>query len=209
MIAMIDYGAGNLRSVQKAFEHLGVDCLISRNEEEILNADAVVLPGVGAFADCMDNLVQTGMDRVAVKCIERKMPFLGICLGFQMLFEFSEEHAGGESDIPGLGIFKGKVKRLPFGEGLKIPHMGWNSLQIQKQCPLFDGLPENPYVYFVHSYYVDSSDRTLVSARSAYGMAFDAAISVDNVYAAQFHPEKSGEAGLKMISNFIKVVHAK
>lgn len=207
MIAIIDYDAGNLRSVQKAYEHMGVDCKTTSSHEEILKADAVILPGVGAFSDCMQNLTRKGMNGVVKACIAMGKPFLGICLGFQMLFEHSEEHPEGEPDVKGLGIFKGCVRRFPGDMGLKVPHMGWNNLKLVKDCPLFCDLPENPFVYFVHSYYVDAADRSIVSARVEYGRTVDAAISSRNVYAMQFHPEKSGEAGLKIIQNFVKAVY--
>jgi glutamine amidotransferase len=207
MIAIIDYDAGNLRSVQKAYEHMGVDCKTTSCHEEILKADAVILPGVGAFSDCMQNLTRKGMDGVVKACIEMGKPFLGICLGYQMLFEYSEEHPEGEPDVKGLGIFKGCVRRFPGDMGLKVPHMGWNNLKLEKDCPLFADLPEDPFVYFVHSYYVEAADRSIVSARVEYGRTVDAAISSGNVFAMQFHPEKSGEAGLKIIQNFVKAVY--
>lgn len=206
MIAIIDYNAGNLKSVQKAFEHAGAACRVTSDRKEILTADAVVLPGVGAFKDCMDNLTTRGLDEVVKECIGKGMPFLGICLGFQMLFESSEEHMAGESHVKGLGVFKGRVRQFPAGMGLKVPHMGWNSLEILKSSPIFLDLPDKPYVYFVHSYYVDSSDRSIVSARTEYGTGFDAAVSSGNVSAVQFHPEKSGDTGLKIIGNFLKAV---
>jgi glutamine amidotransferase len=206
MITIIDYEAGNLRSVAKAFEEAGVVPKVSGEAETILESDAVVLPGVGAFADCMKSLTDKGLDRVVKASIEAGKPFLGICLGYQMLFETSEEHSGDLPDVPGLGIFKGRVKKFPSGMGLKIPHMGWNSLSFLKPCALFDGLTKSPYVYFVHSYYVDAMDKSLVAAESDYGFSFDAAIAQDNIFAVQFHPEKSGDAGLTIIKNFLKVV---
>lgn len=207
MIAIIDYNAGNLKSVQKAFEKAGVDCIATADEDEIFKSDAVVLPGVGAFADCMHNLKQRGMEKVVLQSIQKGMPFLGICLGFQMLFEDSEEHQTATSKVKGIGIFKGTVRQFPLDMGLKVPHMGWNSLEIVKPSPLLEGLPQKAFVYFVHSYYVDSADRSLVSARCDYGVPFDAAISHDNVHAVQFHPEKSGDVGLLMIRNFVKAVY--
>lgn len=207
MIAIIDYNAGNLKSVRRAFEHTGAVCKATSEESEILSADAVVLPGVGAFRDCMDNLTLRGLDKTVKKCIDKGMPFLGICLGFQMLFECSEENQVGESQVKGLGIFKGSVRQFPPDMGLKVPHMGWNSLDIMKDSPLFEGLPEKSFVYFVHSYYVESADRSLVSACSEYGIRFDAAMSCGKVHAVQFHPEKSGDLGLGMIHNFVKAVY--
>jgi len=226
MITVIDYDAGNLRSVVKAFEKAGAICMATDDEKTILESDAVVLPGVGAFSDCMESLVEKGMDRVVRKCIELGKPFLGICLGFQLLFSESEEHEEGLPDVKGLGIFKGRVRRFPDGAGLKIPHMGWNSLKLLKPCPLLENLPTNiitdtagsrgeitqqdeAYLYFVHSYYVESEDRDIVSARCEYGLTFDAAISKDKVFAVQFHPEKSGLAGAAIIKNFLKVVYGR
>lgn len=209
MIAIIDYNAGNLRSVGKAFENAGALCKATSLENEILNADAVVLPGVGAFKDCVNNLTERGLDVVVKKCIDGGMPFLGICLGFQMLFDYSEENHSGDSQVKGLGIFKGAVKQFSPDMGLKVPHMGWNSLDIIKDRPLFEGLPEKSFVYFVHSYYVDSEDRSLVSACTEYGVRFDAAVSRGKVHAVQFHPEKSGDIGQRIIHNFVKAVYSK
>ncbi|MCX7772152.1 MAG: imidazole glycerol phosphate synthase subunit HisH [Clostridia bacterium] len=208
MITIIDYDAGNLRSVAKALEKAGADTLVTSDEETILKSDAVVLPGVGAFADCMASLVGKGMDRVVKACVQMGKPFLGICLGYQMLFESSEEHPEGQPDVPGLGIFKGRVKRFPDNLGLKVPHMGWNSLKFSKVTPFFEGLPQNPYVYFVHSYYVEAADRSIVAAQADYGFPFDAAIARPNLVAMQFHPEKSGDIGHKLIENFLKAVKA-
>lgn len=224
MITVIDYDAGNLRSVVKAIEKAGAECTATDDEKTILGSDAVVLPGVGAFSDCMKSLTEKGMDRVVKRCIEMGKPFLGICLGFQLLFSESEEHEEGLPDVKGLNIFKGKVRKFPSGKGLKIPHMGWNSLKFSKPCPLLENLPRNiiedmacqdknslqqaeAYLYFVHSYYVEAEDRDIVSARCEYGIEFDAAISKDNVFAVQFHPEKSGKAGAAIVKNFLKVVY--
>lgn len=225
MIAIINYDAGNLKNVANAFKMLGADPLITSDEATILKSEAVVLPGVGAFDSCMNSLVEKGMDRVVKTCINMGKPFLGICLGFQLLFEYSEEHPAGLLDTKGLGILKGRVKKFPADIGIKIPHMGWNNLSFPKPCPLFENLParlftdsqdnsastnckqnEEAYLYFVHSYYVEASNRSIVSATSRYGISFDAAISSDNVYATQFHPEKSGKVGLAIINNFLKVV---
>jgi glutamine amidotransferase len=206
MIAIIDYDAGNLRSVAKALERAGEKPLITCDAQTILNSQAVVLPGVGAFSDCMNSLVSKGMDKVVKACFEMKKPFLGICLGYQMLFEYSFEHAQGTNGIPGLGIFKGSVKRFPESAELKVPHMGWNTLKFAKASPFFEGLDTETYVYFVHSYYVDAEDRSLVAATCDYGITFDAAIAGDHFLAMQFHPEKSGDVGFKLLSNFLKVV---
>jgi len=223
MIAIIDYDAGNLKNVENAFKKLGAETVITCNEEAILQSEAVILPGVGAFAECMESLVKKGMDRVIKTCIDSGKPFLGICLGYQLLFEYSEEDPKGLAK--GLGIFKGRVKRFPDETGLKIPHMGWNNLSFPKYCPLFDDLPRQlfaepqydsrsansgqsaeSYVYFVHSYYVEAEDRSVVAAISRYGIPFDAAVSKDNVYGTQFHPEKSGMVGMAILNNFLKVV---
>ena len=210
MIAIIDYDAGNLKSVEKAFEYIGAEVKITNSPDEILNADGVVFPGVGAFADCMNSLKKGGLDDVVRQAVLSKKPFMGICLGFQLLFEKSYE--GGE--IQGLGIFKGTVKKIPNNLGLKVPHMGWNSLtfptlQGQAQNPIYNGMGENPYVYFVHSYYVECDNNNIVSARTQYGFEFDVAICHENVFAFQFHPEKSGDVGLRILKNFIKVVDSK
>jgi glutamine amidotransferase len=224
MITVIDYDAGNLRSVVKAFEKAGAECIATDDEKTILSSDAVVLPGVGAFSDCMESLVEKGMDRVVRKCIEMGKPFMGICLGFQLLFSESEEHEEGMPNVKGLDIFRGRVRKFPGSMRLKIPHMGWNSLKLLKPCPLLENLPrsiiddidgkseskdkqDEAYLYFVHSYYVESEDKAIVSARCHYGFEFDAAISKDNVFAFQFHPEKSGKAGAAIIKNFLKVVY--
>jgi len=206
LIAIIDYGVGNLRSVEKAFEYIGCDTVITSDRKTILQADAVVLPGVGAFADAMENLGKADMIEVVKEVVSKNTPFLGICLGMQLLFDYSEE--GGEN-VKGLGIFKGSIKQLPVDKGLKVPHIGWNLLKLKDNCPIFDGLPENPYVYFVHSYYLAADDRDIVKATADYGIEFDAAVGRGNVFAVQFHPEKSGEVGLSMLRNFVKVAGAK
>jgi glutamine amidotransferase len=209
MIAIIDYNAGNIRSVLKAFEYAGAECGTTSEESVIMKADAVVLPGVGAFRDCVNNLKDRSLDGVVKRCIHEGKPFFGICLGFQMLFDWSEEHGEDGAPVPGLGIFKGTVRQFRFDKGLKVPHMGWNCLEVMKEDPIFSGLPDKPYVYFVHSYYVEAADRSLVAARSDYGITFDAAISCGNVRATQFHPEKSGDVGIRMIKNFVKAVYSK
>ncbi len=199
MIAIIDYGVGNLRSVEKAFQFIGSEAAVSSNPDFILSADAVVLPGVGAFADAMESLRRAQMVDVVKKAVESGKPFLGICLGMQLLFDYSEE--GGER-VEGLGIFKGAIRQLPQNMGLKVPHMGWNAIEIQKDSSLFRNLPENPYVYFVHSYYLTAENKEMVEATTRYGMEFDVAVAADNVFATQFHPEKSGEVGLTLLKNF-------
>lgn len=200
MIAIIDYGVGNLRSVEKAFHYIGSEAAISSDPDFILSADAVVLPGVGAFADAMESLRKAQMVEVVNKAVRSGKPFLGICLGMQLLFEYSEE--GGER-VEGLGLFKGPIKQLPLDMNLKVPHMGWNSIKAQKESALLKNLPENPYVYFVHSYYLNAENKEIVAATTHYGIEFDVAVAQGNIYATQFHPEKSGEIGLTILKNFV------
>jgi len=201
MIAVVDYGAGNLHSVKNALDYLGADSIVTDNKDIILSADKVILPGVGAFGDAMDCMNRCGL----VDCVKQAMnsgkPFLGICLGLQLLFESSDESVGAK----GLGYFKGKSEKIP-SNGLKIPHMGWNSLVYNKESKLFKGIGEEPFVYFVHSYYIVPGDESIVSAYTDYGMRLPVAVQKDNVYALQFHPEKSGKTGMKMLTNFIKEV---
>lgn len=202
MIAIIDYGAGNIQSVKKAFEHIGCDCFVTNKHDEIMKADGAVLPGVGSFGDTVDSLDKFGIGDTAVEYIKSGKPFFGICLGLQLLFPGSEESPGAK----GLGVFDGSITRIPNGEGLKIPHMGWNSLDITKQGRLFKGIDGSPYVYFVHSYYLDAADKQIVAAQTKYGVTIDAAIEQNNVFATQFHPEKSGEVGLQILRNFADIV---
>ncbi|NLD48886.1 MAG: imidazole glycerol phosphate synthase subunit HisH [Clostridiaceae bacterium] len=199
MIAIIDYGVGNLKSVEKAFHFIDCDAKVSCDRDFILNADAVVLPGVGAFADAIKSLEKSGMYEVVKKVIEDNKPFLGICLGMQLLFDYSEE---GGQNVKGLGVFKGAIRQLPENMNLKVPHMGWNSLEIRGQSPLFKDLGGNPFVYFVHSYYLDTDDSDIVIARTNYGLNFAVAVQRGNIFATQFHPEKSGEVGLAILKNF-------
>ncbi len=201
MVAIIDYDAGNLKSVEKAFTYLGEDARITRNREEILSADRIVLPGVGAFGDAMDKLRQYGLAEVIREAAAERIPLLGICLGLQLLFESSEESPG----VDGLGLCRGKIVRIPETPGLKIPHMGWNSLQYDHQGRLFDGIPEGSYVYFVHSYYLRAQDEEIVKASTQYAAYIHASIEQDNLFACQFHPEKSGEVGLAILRNFIGI----
>ena len=205
MIAIIDYGAGNIQSVSKALMHIGCDCFITNKKDEILSADAAVLPGVGSFGDTVDSLNKLGIKEAVIEFIESGKPFLGICLGLQLLFPGSDESKGAE----GLGIFDGTITKIPNGEGLKIPHMGWNSLTVKKGSRLFEGIEENPYVYFVHSYYLNASDKSIVAAQTEYGVTIDAAVERGNVFATQFHPEKSGETGLKILKNFVDIAGGK
>ena len=198
MIAIIDYGSGNIQSVYKALKHIGCDCKITNDKDEILKADGAVLPGQGAFGDCMFSLRKLGIDTIVKEYINSGKPFLGICVGLQLLFGNSDESPEAE----GLSVFDGKIRRIPKGEGLKIPHMGWNSLNILKNDGIFKGIENGSYVYFVHSYYLDAEDKDIVSAQTEYGVKIDAAVSRGNVFATQFHPEKSGDIGLKMLINF-------
>ena len=197
MIAIIDYGMGNLFSVEKAFVKLGAEVVVTRSPEVILSADKVVLPGVGAFGDCMNNLTEYGLVDVIHEVINRGTPFLGICVGLQMLFDGSEEDPG----VKGLGIFPGMVRKI-VAPGLKIPHMGWNSLEFANNSPLFADITTESYVYFVHSYYAVPGDETLTTAVVDYGGPVTAAVGRGNIHAVQFHPEKSGIVGLAMLSKF-------
>ncbi len=199
MIALIDYDAGNTRSVEKALNFLGEESLLTRDREALLQADKVILPGVGNFGEAMETLNRYGLISVIHEIVEKKTPFLGICLGLQLLFEESQEAPG----IPGLGILKGKILKIPAGEGLKIPHMGWNSLELKNQGRLFAGIPEGAYVYFVHSYYLRAQEREIVKASARYGVEIDASVEKDNVFACQFHPEKSSGIGLAILKNFV------
>ena len=201
MIAIIDYGAGNLRSVYKALRHIGAECEITNDSEKIMNADAAILPGQGAFGDCMSSMAASGIMSTVKDFIKSGKPFLGICVGLQLLFESSEESEG----VQGLAVFEGKIRRIPNGDGLKIPHMGWNSLEVKEGSPLFKGVDSGSYVYFVHSYYLDSPDKSIVSARTEYGVGIDAAVESGNVFATQFHPEKSGDVGMKILGNFVEM----
>lgn len=201
MTAIIDYDAGNLKSVEKALQALGEETVITRDREEILAADRVILPGVGAFGDAMEKLHQYGLVEIIRQVVQKGTPFLGICLGLQLLFEESEESQG----VPGLGILKGKIRRIPNTPGLKIPHMGWNSLTLRPETRLFSGLGEEPYVYFVHSYYLEAADSEIVAASADYGVVIHAAVETGNVFACQFHPEKSSDTGLQILKNFISL----
>lgn len=201
MIAMIDYDAGNIKSVEKALQKLGADVVITKDPQEILGADKVILPGVGSFGDAMNNLKKYGLDEVIHQVVEKGTPFLGICLGLQLLFERSDE----SPEATGLGILKGDILRIPDAEGLKIPHMGWNSLHLQNNGRLFKGLKENDYVYFVHSYYLKAEDEEIVKATTDYSVNIHASVEKDNVFACQFHPEKSSEVGLQILKNFVEL----
>ena len=197
MIAIIDYDAGNLKSVEKALQYLGEDVKITSDAEEILGADKIILPGVGAFGDAMEKLNTRGLSEVIREAVKRKIPLLGICLGLQLLFEASEESPG----VDGLSVLKGKIVRIPDKEGFKVPHIGWNSLKINPDSKLFAGIPEDSYVYFVHSYYL-AAEEPIVAATTDYVVDIHAAVEKEHVFACQFHPEKSGDIGLKLLKNF-------
>lgn len=201
MIAIIDYDAGNIKSVEKALIHLGQEVIVTGEKEQIEKADKVILPGVGAFGDAMKNLRQSGLDKVIREVVDRGTFFLGICLGLQVLFESSEEAPG----VEGLGILEGKILRIPQKEGLKIPHMGWNSLCLKNEGKLFKGMNEGTFVYFVHSYYLKAANERIVKASAQYGVSIDASVEQGNLFACQFHPEKSSEAGLKILKNFVEL----
>lgn len=205
MIAIIDYDAGNLKSVEKAFMALNQECVITRNHVEILQADKVILPGVGSFGMAMEQLKKYELDKVIHEVAESKKPLLGICLGLQLLFEGSEESGGTE----GLRLLDGKILRIPDKEGLKIPHIGWNSLELMNDGRLFRDLPvqagEQPYVYFVHSYYLKAADESIVKAATDYSAHIHASVEKDNIFACQFHPEKSSAVGLRILENFAEI----
>lgn len=196
-IAIIDYGMGNLHSAAKAFEKIGAAVTVTRDPDLVRRADQVVLPGVGAFGDCMNNLTERGLAPVIHEVIAAGKPFLGICVGLQLLFDGSEEDPG----VPGLGIFKGMVRKI-VAPGLKIPHMGWNGLEFRSRTPLFTGLPDPAFVYFVHSFHAVPDDPGVVTAVTDYGGPVTAAVGSGLVQAVQFHPEKSSAVGLKILQNF-------
>lgn len=202
MIAIVDYGMGNLRSVQKAFERAGCMAQVVRDPERIASARAVVLPGVGAFSACMENLRRFGLVEVIREVVQQKKPFLGICLGFQLLFSESEEFGPQK----GLDLFPGKVMGFRPENGLKVPHMGWNRLAKKKDCPFLEGVSDGDYVYFVHSYYVVPEEPSIVATTTDYGAPFVSSIAIDRLFACQFHPEKSQEIGLRIIANFARFV---
>ncbi|MDF2952177.1 MAG: imidazole glycerol phosphate synthase, glutamine amidotransferase subunit [Anaerocolumna sp.] len=201
MIAIIDYDAGNLKSVEKALTHLGQEAIITRDREVLLKADKVILPGVGSFGVAMEKLHNYKLVDTIKEVTLSGKPFLGICLGLQLLFEGSEESLG----VPGLGILKGEIVRIPDKEGLKIPHIGWNSLEIKPGAKLFQGIENQSYVYFVHSYYLKAKEESEVAASTCYSTLIHASVEKENVFACQFHPEKSGEVGLKILTNFARL----
>lgn len=204
MVAIIDYDAGNIKSVEKAVQRLGQEAVVTRDAKLLRGADHIILPGVGAFGDAMEKLKKYELIPVIHEVIDRGTPFLAICLGLQLLFEESEESPG----IPGLGIFKGSIRRIPDAEGLKVPQIGWNSLHFPRESRLFRGCNEETYVYFVHSFYLKAADESIVSAETEYGVTIHAAVEKENVFACQFHPEKSSEVGLHMLKNFLDVRRA-
>ena len=201
MIAVIDYDAGNIKSVEKALLFLGQEAIVTGDSKEILAADKVILPGVGTFGDAMDTIRSRGLDHVIRQVVENGTPFLGICLGLQLLFERSDEAPG----VEGLGILGGEILRIPDQEGMKIPHMGWNSLHLENNGRLFRDIEENAYVYFVHSYYLKAKDESIVKASAEYGIHIHASVEKGNVFACQFHPEKSSDVGLHILKNFVEL----
>ena len=201
MISILDYDAGNIASVEKAIKYLGADCAVTRDGNTIMHSEAVILPGVGAFGDACEKLSDYGFYDIIPEYIKSGKPFLGICLGLQLLFKESEE----SPNASGLDILPGKIVKIPDTDGLKVPHIGWNSISINKKSRLLAGIPDNSYVYFVHSYYLKARDPAIVAATTEYGVTIHAACERENVFATQFHPEKSGEVGLKILKNFISI----
>ncbi len=201
MIAILDYDAGNIKSVEKALKLIGQDTILTRDFNEISRADKVILPGVGSFGDAMEHLKKYELDKAIKEAVGLGKPFLGICLGLQLLFESSDETPG----VEGLGILEGTINRIPAAEGLKIPHIGWNSLQLSGQGRLFEGINDGAYVYFVHSYYLKAKDSNIVKASTDYGVHIHASVEKDNVFACQFHPEKSSSVGLQILDNFARL----
>lgn len=201
MIAVVDYGAGNVQSVRHALEYIGQRSILTKDEGEIERADAVILPGVGAFGDAMAQLEHSGVRCALQRYLATGRPFLGICIGEQLLFDSSEETPGAA----GLGWLPGMVRRIPASGDRKVPHMGWNRVQLLRPDPLFQGLPEQPWMYFVHSFYVDAAQRSDVLAQVDYGPQMDVAVRRNNLWAVQFHPEKSGENGLMLLRNFAQL----
>ncbi len=202
MIAIIDYDAGNIKSVEKALMALEEQVVVTRDPKEILDADGVILPGVGAFGDAMERLESYGLVETIAQVAERRIPLLGICLGLQLMFESSEESPG----VKGLGLLPGQILRIPDEGGLKVPHIGWNNLKYPNGGRLFRNLPEDSYVYFVHSYYLRAQEPEIVTATTEYGVPIHASVEKDNIFACQFHPEKSSGVGRKILQNFIAVV---
>ena len=201
MITIVDYDAGNIKSVEKALQYIGAQCVITRDTDLIGRADKVIVPGVGAFEQAMDNMRQYQLIDVLREVAKRGTPILGICLGLQLFFEGSEENDG----VEGLGLLRGRIVRFHEEHGLKIPHIGWNSLSLKNKGRLFEGMEEEPYVYFVHSYYLKAEEEGIVKAVTEYGVQIHASVEQDNLFACQFHPEKSSRTGLKILKNFVKL----
>lgn len=201
MVAIIDYDAGNIKSVENAVRFLGHEVIVTSNAEEILSADHIILPGVGAFGDAMKRLNKAGLEETIRQAVDREIPFLGICLGLQLIFEESEESPG----VKGLGLLPGRIRRIPEGGGRKVPQIGWNDLSFPRSSRLFAGIPEGSYVYFVHSYYLEAGDPSDVAARTEYGVSIDAAVEHGRLFACQFHPEKSERIGMQILENFLKL----
>jgi len=201
MVAIIDYDAGNIKSVEKACDYLGYKPVVTRDIKELSQADHVILPGVGSFGDAMEHIRIYGLEDPIREITSMGIPFMGICLGLQVLFEESDESPG----VPGLSLLPGKICRIPDGDGLKIPHMGWNSLEYPREGRLFEGIPEESYVYFVHSYYLEAGDPEIVTAITDYGVTIHASVEKDNIFACQFHPEKSSSVGLAILKNFLEI----
>lgn len=203
MIAIIDYGAGNIQSVYKALKYINCDAIVTNDKDKILSADGAILPGVGSFGDTINTMEQYNIKDTVIEYAQSGKPFLGICLGLQLLFPESEE----SPEAKGLSLLDGSIKKIPNNNGqLKIPHIGWNNLDIKNKDGLFKGIDGSPYVYFVHSYYLDAKDKGIVTSQTNYGTIIDASVQKGNVFATQFHPEKSGEVGLKMLKNFADIV---
>lgn len=200
MISIIDYDAGNIKSVEKAFLYLGGKPILTRDPKDILASDHIILPGVGSFGDAMDKLNNYGLIDVIKEAVRQKIPFLGICLGMQLLFESSEESPG----YKGLSLLDGEILKIPSAPGLKIPHIGWNSLEFPMEGQLFKGIPQDSYVYFVHSYYLRARDECIIKATTEYGVNIHASVEKENIFGCQFHPEKSSEVGLKILKNFME-----
>ena len=201
MTAIIDYDAGNIKSVENALRFLGHDVVVTADPEVILQADHVILPGVGAFGDAMQRLRGRGLEDTIREVVERGTPFLGICLGLQLLFEESEESPG----VRGLALLPGRIRRIPDGEGRKVPQIGWNDISFPRESRLFKGLPQGSFVYFVHSFYLEAGDRSDVAVTTEYGVSIDAAVEQGNLFACQFHPEKSERVGMQILENFLAV----
>ncbi len=200
MVAIIDYGAGNLSSVKKALDYLGAESEITQDKEKILTASHVILPGVGSFGDAMHSMQERGLVETVKKAALSGKPFLGICLGLQLLFESSDE----SPNVKGLGILNGKIITIPKDTGLKVPHMGWNSVSLKQNNGIFSNIEDNSYFYFVHSYYLDGADEDVIAATAEYGVTIECAVQKGNLCATQFHPEKSSKIGLKLLENFLK-----